>query len=165
MSSLYELTGDYLLLKQMLEDEDADEQAVKDTLESIDSEIEIKADNYAKIIQEFEGVVEMLANEQKRLQARKTKLQNSIEKLKSDLTAAMISTGKKKFKTDLFSFNIQKNGGQLPVIVDVDTSMLPDDYVIISEKPDLKAIGTYLQTHPECKWAHYGERGESLRIK
>ena len=49
MSSIYELTGEYLELMDMLEDEEIDEQTIIDTLEALDGEIENKADNYAKI--------------------------------------------------------------------------------------------------------------------
>ena len=47
MSSIYELTGEYLELMDMLEDEEVDEQTIIDTLEALDGEIENKADNYS----------------------------------------------------------------------------------------------------------------------
>ncbi len=51
------------------------------------------------------------------------------------------------------------------MILDVkDTSELPDELVRIKEEPDLDAIRTLLE-QGECKYAHLGERGESLRIK
>ena len=50
MSALYELTGFFLELMDMLEDEECDEQCIMDTLESVEYEIEDKADGYAKII-------------------------------------------------------------------------------------------------------------------
>lgn len=165
MSSLYELKGDYLKLLEMLEDPEIDDQVVLDTLEGIDYELEIKAENYAKIIRELEGTVEIIKTEKKRLSDKQSKLEENVKRLKDNLQEAMTVTGKTKFKTDLFSFSIQKNGGALPVIVDVDTAELPDDLVQITEKPDLKAIAKYLEEHPESKLAHYGERGESLRIK
>ena len=165
MSTLYELKGEYLQLKEMLEDPDIEEQVVLDTLEGIDYELEIKAENYAKIMKELEGNVEVIKLEQTRLANKKSKLEANIKRLKDNLQEAMIATGKTKFKTDLFSFNIQKNGGAAPVIVDVETSELPDELVIYTEKPNLKAIGELLKSDPECKYAHFGERGESLRIK
>lgn len=165
MSSLYELKGDYLKLLEMLEDPEIDDQVVLDTLEGIDYELEIKAENYAKIIRELEGTVEIIKTEKKRLSDKQSKLEENVKRLKDNLQEAMTATGKTKFKTDLFSFSIQKNGGALPVIVDVDTAELPDDLVQITEKPDLKAIAKFLEEHPESKLAHYGERGESLRIK
>lgn len=165
MASLYELQGEYLQLLNMLEDPEVEDQIVLDTLEGIDYELEIKAENYAKIIKELEGTVEVIKTEQKRLSDKKSKLEANVKRLKDNLQEAMTATGKTKFKTDLFSFSIQKNGGALPVIVDVDTAELPDELVQITEKPDLKAIAKYLEEHPESKLAHYGERGESLRIK
>lgn len=149
----------------MLEDPEIEDQIVLDTLEGIDFELEIKAENYAKIIRELECTVEVIKMEQKRLADKKSKLEANVKRLKDNLQEAMTATGKTKFKTDLFSFSIQKNGGALPVIVDVDTAELPDELVQITEKPDLKAIAKYLEEHPESKLAHYGERGESLRIK
>ena len=165
MSTLYELKGEYLQLLDMLEDPEIEDQIVLDTLEGIDYELEIKAENYTKIIRELEGTVEIIKAEKKRLSDKQSKLEANVKKLKDNLQETMITTGKTKFKTDLFSFSIQKNGGALPVIVDVDTAELPDDLVLITEKPDLKAIGEYLKTHPDTEWAHYGDRGESLRIK
>lgn len=167
MSTLYELQGEYLQLLNMLEDPDIDDQVVLDTLEGIDFELEIKAENYAKIIRELEGTVEVIKAEQKRLADKRGKLEDNVKRLKDNLQEAMTATGKTKFKTDLFSFAIQKNGGALPVVVDVETAELPDELVQITEKPDLKAIGELLKSDPDkaAKYAHYGERGESLRIK
>lgn len=165
MPSLYELQGEYLQLLNMLEDPEIEEQIVLDTLEGIDFELEVKAENYAKIIRELEGTVEIIKTEQKRLADKKSKLEANVKRLKDNLQEAMTATGKTKFKTDLFSFAIQKNGGALPVIVDVDTAELPDELVQITEKPDLKAIAKFLEEEPDCKYAHFGERGESLRIK
>ena len=165
MSTLYELKGEYLQLLQLLEDPEAEDQIVLDTLEGIDFELEVKAENYAKIIKELEGNVEVIKAEKKRLSDKQSKLEENIKRLKENLQAAMVETGKTKFKTELFSFSIQKNGGALPVIVDVETADLPDDLVQITEKPDLKAIAKFLEKNPDSELAHFGERGESLRIK
>ena len=165
MSTLYELKGEYLQLLQLLEDPGVEDQIVLDTLEGIDFELEVKAENYAKIIKELEGNVEIIKAEKKRLSDKQSKLEENIKRLKENLQAAMVDTGKTKFKTELFSFSIQKNGGALPVIVDVETADLPDDLVQITEKPDLKAIAKFLEKNPDSELAHFGERGESLRIK
>lgn len=167
--NLYELTNDFLQLQQMLEDPEVDTDVINDTMEAIEGAIEVKADGYAMIIRNMEGNVTAIKAEMERLQAKKNLLESSIKRLKDNLQQAMILTGKTKFKTDLFSFGIQKNGGALPVIVDVDTAALPDECVIVTEKPDLKALAAFLQD-PELKdlygkYAHFGERGESLRIK
>lgn len=165
MSSLYELTGYYAMLQNMLDSDELSDEEISERLNDLNDEIEIKADNYAKMIRNFETSLEGIKAEAKRLSDRKSKLEANIKRLKDDLQTAMVTTGKTKFKTDLFSFGVQKNGGALPVIVDVDTSELPDDLVIISEKPDLKAIEKYIKETGDVTFAHFGERGESLRIK
>lgn len=45
--NLYELTEQYDEVMSLLYDNETDEQTILDTLESIDGEIEDKADNYA----------------------------------------------------------------------------------------------------------------------
>ena len=163
--NLYELTSQFLQLQQMLEDPDIETQVINDTMEAIEMDLEDKADNYARVIKNMEASVSAIKSEQEVLQQKKNLLELGIKKLKSNLQESMTATGKTKFKTALFSFAIQKNGGKAPVILDVkDTSELPDELVRIKEEPDLEAIRQLLD-HGDCKYAHYGERGESLRIK
>lgn len=163
--NLYDLTSDYLQLQQMLEDPEADSDLINDTMDAIEGAIEEKADNYAKLIKNLEGNSYAIEVEIERLKNKKNTLDMAVKRLKDNLKEAMIATDKKKFKTELFSFNIQKNGGALPVIVDVATEELPDDLVIVNEKPDLKAIAAYIEKTGDVTYAHFGERGESLRIK
>lgn len=166
MASLYELTSEFLQLQQMLEDPEIDPQIVTDTMEAVEGELEFKADGYARIIRNMEGTITAIKAEQERLSGKKSVLEASIKRLKENLQNSMVATGKLKFKTDLFSFAIQKNGGKAPVIMDVaDTSELPDDLVRIKEEPDLDAIRAVIERDGSCKYAHLGDRGESLRIK
>ena len=165
MTSLYELTGQYLELEQMLDNPDVEQDVLADLLATVNDEIEIKADNYAKIIRNLEGSVAAIKAEQDRLAKKKASIEAGIKRLKNNLQESMIATGKRTFKTDLFSFNIQKNGGAAPIILDVDVSFLPDKLVRITEEPDMKAITEYIKETGDLSYAHFGERGESLRIK
>ena len=112
-----------------MEDESIDDQIIKDTMEGVEYEIEIKAENYAKIIRELEGDMSVIKNEIDRLKSKKERIEKNIEKLKENLKEAMLETGKTKIKTDLFSIGIQKNGGKAPMIIDED--MVPNDYLLI----------------------------------
>ena len=163
--NIYDLTAEMLQLQQMLEDPDVDSDDIAALMVELDAEIEKKADGYAKVIRNMEGDLAAIKAEQQRLTEKKNLLESGIKRLKDNLQQSMIATGKRKFKTDLFSFNIQKNGGADPVVVDVPTDELPDDLVIVSEKPDLKAIAAYIKETGDITFAHFGERGESLRIK
>lgn len=158
--NLYDLTTAYMRVQELIE-QGEDYEGI---LETIEDELEIKADGYARIIRNMEAEVKALKDEEKRLADKRKQRETAIDHLKQNLFNSMKLTGKTKFKTDLFSFSIQKNGGTLPVIMDVPTERLPDDLVIIEEKPNLKAIAKLLE-EGEVPYAHFGERGESLRIK
>lgn len=165
--NLYELTDNWLQLQSMLEDPEVDQQVIEDTLEALEYAIEDKAENYAKLIRNMEGMIEAIKHEEERLFMKRRNLTNSIDRLKQNLMTSMNATGKRKIKTDLFQISIQKNGGADPVVLDVSTDDLPIELVIIKEEPDKKAIAALLKEFPETgkKYAHFGERGESLRIK
>jgi len=161
MSSLYALTGEYLELMDMLENGDYDDQTILDTLEGLTGEIEIKADSYAKIIRMLTGQVDMFKAEEERLNARRKTLENNINHLKRNLEKCMIATGNTKFKTELFSFNIQKNA---PSLVIDDPGMIPNEYLIPQEpEVDKKAIKELLKKQA-LPFAHL-EYSRSIRIR
>lgn len=160
MSTLYELTNDYTALLEMAED--ADEQALRDTLEGIEGEIEDKADGYAKVLRELEKDSAGLDAEIKRLQAKKTAIANATNRIRTNLQDAMIATGKTKFKTSLFSFGIQKNP---PFVVIDDDQIIPIDYLVVQDpKPDKKRMLAELKAGKELPFARL-KQTESLRIR
>lgn len=161
---LYELTADVMQLQDMLENEVDDEQMLLDTLEGVQWEYEFKLEQYAKVIRNLEADAEALKNEANKLTNKRRVIENNIDRLKQYMFESMKATNTPKVKGNILTVAIQKNGGKLPVIVDVDTSELPDDLVKITEAPDLDAIRKALDAG-DCTYAHYGERGESLRIK
>jgi len=174
MANIYELTGDFLKIMEMLQDSEIDEETLLNTLECVEYEIEQKAEGYAKIIKSIETDVDGLSKEIERLSNRKITYENKIKWLKQNLYGCMKTTGKTKFKTDLFSFNIQKNGGKRKLVVDVDIDRLPEDYRI--KQPDavdgdkirelLKENGTEREDGSlVCEYGHLEPQGESLRIK
>lgn len=137
MATLYELAGQFNHVAEMLVDEEIDQEVIIHTLESIDAAIEEKADNYAKLIKNQESDSKGIADEIKRLQARKQAKDNNIKNMKLSLQNAMNEIGKTKFKTELFSFNIQNN----PVKVDiVDENLIPDEFKKIKIEYDKTAI-------------------------
>lgn len=124
---LYELTEIYLNLKDM----DIEEGDLNSALENIDDEIETKADNIAKILRDFDGDIEALKSEEERLAKKRKAIENRQKQLKEYLQNAMLVLDKRKFKTDLFSFNIQKNAPSLKIL---DESKIPEDYYKIEKK-------------------------------
>jgi hypothetical protein len=162
MSNLYQLTNDYETVLNMLYDEDADEEMILDTLEAIEGEIEDKADNYAKIIKELEAKQNARKEEAKRLTESAKVFENRVKALKSNLFNSMKATGKTKFATDLFSFNIAKNGGKQTLTIDGE---VPEEYTKTITENDTDKIRQALEKGEKLTFAHFEPRGESLRIK
>lgn len=162
MSNLYQLTNDYETVLNMLYDEDADEEMILDTLEAIEGEIEDKANNYAKIIKELEAKQNARKEEAKRLTESAKVFENRVKALKSNLFNSMKATGKTKFATDLFSFNIAKNGGKQTLTIDGE---VPEEYTKAVIENDTDKIRQALENGEKLTFAHLEPRGESLRIK
>lgn len=162
MSNLYELKSNYEEVLNMLYQDDIDEQMVLDTLESIEGDIEDKAENYAKIIKELESKQNARKEEAKRLTDSAKVFENRVKALKSNLFNVMKETGKTKFSTNLFSFNIAKNGGKQPLTIDGD---VPEEYTKTVIENDTDKIRQALEEGKELSFAHLEARGESLRIK
>lgn len=162
MSTLYELTDEYKQVLEMLDDPEIDEQTIADTLESIGGEIEDKADGYAKVMQSAKAEVEGIKAEISRLSERKSSIEHKLERMKQSLQGAMEATGKTKFKTLLFSFNIQKNP---PSVAIEDGAKLPDKYLIPQpEKIDKKSIIADLKAGAVIEGCTLTQT-ESLRIR
>lgn len=169
MANLFELTEEFKQLEQMFDEETDEEtlQAILDTFESKDMEIEVKADGYAKIIDDFEGEIAKLDKAIKDWTYRKKVYQNKISSLKQRLEEGMRKTGKLKFKTDFHSFGIQKNGGKRKLTLNCRPEDLPEQFQIIEYKPNNDAIRENIHDtgEEENNYWTLEEQSESLRIR
>lgn len=161
MITLYEMSQEWQNVFEMLLDPEIPEDAVFDTIEMIEADMDTKADSYAKIIKSMDGDTAQIDTEVKRLQERKLSISNRQKALKQRLFDTMKATGRTKFKTALFSFSIQKNGGKAPVDI---TAEVPAEWLKPGD-PDKDKIRAYLESGHDLPFAVLMERGESLRIR
>ena len=161
MSNLYKLNEAWQELANMLYQDDVDEQMILDTLESIEGEIEDKADNYAYIIAEILNDASACKIEKDRLEKRQKSLENKAKNLKKNLAEIMKNTGKTNFKTQLHTFRIQKNGGKRALTIDGE---VPKEYQKTIIENDTDKIRQALENGKELKFAHLEPQSESLRI-
>ena len=156
-ATLYEFKEMYLNLMDL----DLEGEELGKALENIDDEIEVKAENYAGLIKNLEAEADAYKKEIERMSKIKKSLESRASLLKSNLEQAMIELDKKKFKTNLFSFNIQRNA---PGIKILDVDKIPEEFVEYEKrikKNDLKkAIKEGLETD-----AAVLVESESLRIR
>lgn len=158
---LYEITGEILELLTMAEDLELDQKMIQDTMEGLDFEFEEKAEAYAKVVKTLEMDIAGLDEEIQRMTKKKATIKNNIDRLKRSLEGAMIATGKRKFKTPLFGFGIQKNPPSLNIL---DESKVPAEFWIEQQpKLDKKAALAYIKEN-KVDWAELSQT-ESLRIR
>lgn len=162
MATLYEIKGQFKELMEMADECNLTQADIKDTLEGLDYELEEKADAYAKVIRTLECDVDSVDAEIKRLTDKKKRIQNNIGSMKRSLESTMIELGKKKIKTHLFGFNIQKNPPSVNIL---DESKVPDNFRIKQpDKIDKKSIIAELKETGNTDWAELVQT-ESLRIR
>ena len=125
MATLYELCEEIQALFDLAEDEDVSMDVLSDTFEGLSMEFEDKIEGYTVAMKSILADVEGLKAEKKRLEARISTMSNNADRIKGTIEDAMIKAGKKKFKTKLFSFGIQKNP---PSLGDVNEELLDEAY-------------------------------------
>lgn len=150
MATLYALTGDLLQIQQMIEDG----MDLGDTLESVELEIADKLEGYAMIIKNIQSDIDGLKAEEKRLSERRRSLENSVKRMKEAMSSTLElveddDKGKKRVKTDKFSFNFIERAS---AIVE-DVNELPINFVKTEIKADSKALTEYLKSGNEVKGA------------
>ena len=137
MSNIYEITDRFLQVMELMESGEYDKEMLETTLECIDCELEEKADGYARIIRNIEVDIAGLEAEEKRLSKRRKAMENNVDTMKEKLLFAMQKTGKTKFKTELFSFTVQKNPAKLVLVEGVE---IPEEF-LIAQEPKVDTAG------------------------
>lgn len=155
--SLYELKDMYLNLMDL----DLEGEELGKALENIDDEIEVKAENYAGLIKNLEAEAEAYKKEIERMTKIKKALENRASFLKRNLEEAMIELDKKKFKTKLFSFNIQRNAPSVKIL---DEDKVPEEFIEYEKKIKKNDLKKAIKEGLETEGAILVE-SESLRIK
>ena len=165
MATLYELTGNYITLMDMLDDPEVDPITLMDTLDAVEGELDEKAENYGRIIRNLEAEAKALKEEADRLSRRKRTIDNNIDSLKKRLQMAMELTNRPKIDTPLFKFYIQKNAPS--VVLDIeDLTELPPEWLTYQEpKVNKAAIKDALKAGLNLEGIAHLEQSQSLRIR
>lgn len=91
------------------------EEAWFATLDGIESEFEIKAENIAQFIKELKAKSDAIKTEESRLKARRTVYENKAERLKRYLKESMEKINRKKIETARSKILIRNNAPSLSI--------------------------------------------------
>lgn len=96
---LYELAQDYNNLLEMLDNSDIPEDAIRDTLEAVQGEIQFKADNIACMLKSLALEVNAIKAEEEALSERRKQKQNQYDFLKQYLSTELLACNIDKMET------------------------------------------------------------------
>lgn len=106
---LYEVANDYLSLMLAIENGEIPEEAVKDTLEAIEGEIEIKADNIACMLKNLDSDIVAIKAEEAKLAERRKAKERMHERIKKYLSYALESLNIDKVETARNKISFRKS--------------------------------------------------------
>ena len=166
MATLYEISAEMQELMDWMNDPETDPEAIADTLEGLQFELESKAEGYCKVIRQFEADAQMFKAEAARFAQKQALAENNAKYLKEKLKNAMVATGNENgLDAGLFKLKIAGNGGKKPLKI---TGDVPEEFVKMIPQNDTDRIRDFLESLDEndvCAWATLEPRGTHLTIK
>ena len=160
MSSLYQLTGEWLRLQEEAE-AGGD---IGEALMALEDSIEAKAENIAQLLASWEADMDAMKREEQRLEQRRDILRRHSERLEKYLRESMEAAKIKRIKSPLFTVTVCK--GRPKVIID-DFEKLPAAYVRekVERTPNKVAILDAFEQLGECVEGAHVEETTTLRIR
>ena len=163
--NLYEIKEQYKNLLEKIENGEISEDAINDTLESVEGDFQDKADNIASFIKSLLCEAVALKEEAKKLIERQKAKEGKAESLRLYLENMMLQSGIKKIETARNILNVKLS----PPSVEVDDNFIQwakkvnPQMIRIKEEPDKEFIKSLLKIGPlsHCRLV----QNEKLNIK
>jgi hypothetical protein len=126
MTTLYEMTNEYLNLLTMIDTEDGEVTPdIMLAINAIDEQVATKVENICKLINSAKATAECCRLESARLADRKRRLENFQKQAKSWIMEHMVLTGEVKVQTPLFTVSRCKSPESIEV---TDMDLIPTDF-------------------------------------
>ena len=163
MSSLFNIVGEFNELYEMAtSEEEQAEQVFIDTLDSLKGELTEKAAGYVSVMNRLDMEMKKAEEIEKRYKAIKEARKNAIQRMKDACMWACENLNVTEIDAGDMTIKVKNNGGQLPIIIEGE---VPQNLCKVTIEPDKALIREYLKDHPECEFAHIGERGKHIEVK
>lgn len=162
MFKLYELKELYQNIWELVGDDESDLEALETALSQVEDNLEIKAENIAKLIKSIDADAEVIKIEEQRLAKRRKTLENKQKGMKLYLETQLKEMGVDKIQGTLMSVRLQKNPPSVNVL---DENKIPEKYwkVVTTRSMDKKLILEDLKAEVEVEGAVIKQE-KSLRI-
>lgn len=167
---LYELTNEYQVLMNMIDnDDDIPVEAITDTLEAISAEIEDKADNIACLLKSLDAEVNAIKAEETRLADRRKSKQAAYDRIKQYLSEELRRANIDKVETARNKITFRKSES-VDLLVDenafIDWAQENNDDLLTYSRPKINktAIKTAIKDGVNIAGATITEK-QNIQIK
>ncbi len=118
--NLYEISANYRALLEAIEIGDIPEDAVADTLEAVEGELDAKIENVACYIKNLAAEADALKTEADKLTERRKAKQAHVDRLRRYLHDALTAAGERKVETPRAVVRIQKTAPSVRIADDAE---------------------------------------------
>lgn len=164
MNELFNLVGEYKEVYDMLTDPEVDEEVVKDTLEGLMGEIEVKAQGFVSIIDRLDMEIDACKRHKDEWATAEKVRKNRKAKFIDIIKTTMVMLDKTEIQAGDVTLKLQNAGGQLPLKID-ENAVVPERFTKITIENDNELIRQALNDGEKLDFAHFGERSKTLKIK
>jgi hypothetical protein len=156
--TLYDISNEYAEAAEKLADMDLPAQAVMDTLEGLQGEIDRKATNVAMFCQNLETLANQIKEAEAKMAHRRKVLENRAASIKAYIKTCMESAGITKIECPYFKMAIRQNP---PRVVIDNMEAIPESS---DENTGTTAPGTRQESHRRTSQERFfGDLGASRK--
>ncbi len=161
---LYEITGAYAQIEQMLDNPDIGEADLLQAIDEVDGALKEKAQNIAMAVRNLETTAEAIKEAETHMAERRKSIENKVKSIKDYVLRCMTAAGVTKIECEYFRMAIRNNPQK--VVID-DENAIPLAYLRQPEPPppapDKKAMLADMKQGVVIDGAHM-EQTQSLVI-
>ena len=163
LPALYEIVGQFKGLERLADMEDLPADLIRDTLEGLQGDLQLKATNVAKFILGLEAEADAMAQAAEAIRQRGERRKRRAESIRAYVLFQLQTAGITKVECPEFTMSVRKNPEAVQIM---DPTQVPAEFMVQPEppppRPDKTAIKAALKSGrdvPTC-WLTQSERLE-----
>lgn len=158
MATLYELTDQYKMLQNFIEENNV--EGFELALSQIIGDIGEKLEGYAMVLKNIESDIAGIKSEEKRLADRRKAMESNLARIKENMAEALLTVEGNRVKTEKFTFSFRKSTS---VQIENDAA-IPPQFIKVEKTISRSELAKALKAGEQIEGAQLVEN-QSLSIR
>lgn len=158
MATLYELTDQYKILQNYIEENNV--EGFELALSQIIGDIGEKLEGYAMVLKNIESDIAGIKSEEKRLADRRKAMESNLARIKENMADALLTVEGNRVKTEKFTFSFRKSTS---VQIENDAA-IPPQFIKVEKTISRSELAKALKAGEQIEGAQLVEN-QSLSIR